>query len=79
VQLRDINGDGHFDLLVFFSQASVKLSPRAKKARMTWLVEKQSGVHRRRLDHDCAVALPRYALASQKALSFFFRKCVEQP
>jgi hypothetical protein len=42
VQLRDINGDGHLDLLVFFSQASVKLSPRAKKARMTcWLKNSQ--------------------------------------
>jgi hypothetical protein len=42
VQLSDINGDGHLDLLVFFSQASVKLSPRTGKARMTgWLKNSQ--------------------------------------
>ncbi len=41
-ELRDINGDGQLDLVIFFDQASVRLSPYAKKARMTgWLKNSQ--------------------------------------
>jgi hypothetical protein len=45
-QLSDINGDGQLNLVIFFDQGSVRLSPHANKARMTGWLKKQSGVYR---------------------------------
>jgi hypothetical protein len=43
VEMRDINGDGKLDLVVFFDQGSVRLHPLAKKARLTgWLKSSQA-------------------------------------
>jgi len=41
-EVRDVNRDGKPDLLVFFDQASVRLNPRARTARLTgWLNNSQ--------------------------------------